>query len=126
MAGRYGRDEFGIFILILSYVLFIVSLFTGGVVTAILYYIGFIGIIYCIFRMLSKNVYKRRQENYKYLKIKNKFTGWFRKKKNRIEQSKTHRFFRCPGCGVTIRVPKGKGKIEITCPQCRKSFIKKS
>ena len=126
MAGRYGRDAFGIFILVLSYILFLISMFTRGTATTLLYYLGIAGIMLCLFRMLSKNIYKRRQENYKYLKIQNGVTGWFRRIKNRIRNSKTHRYFRCPGCSVTIRVPRGKGKIEITCPKCRKAFIRKS
>jgi uncharacterized paraquat-inducible protein A len=71
-------------------------------------------------------VYRRRQENYRYLNIKNRVTGWFRKRIKRIRDSRTHRFFRCPGCGVDVRVPRGKGKIEITCTRCRKVFIRKS
>jgi len=126
MAGRYGKDEFGIFILIFSYILFFISIFTGGTIATLLYYIGFAGIILCIFRMLSRNVYKRRQENYRYLKIQNGITGWFRRTKNRIRNSKTHRYFRCPGCSVTVRVPRGRGKIEITCPKCRAVFTRKS
>ncbi len=126
MAGRYGRDEFGIFLLISSYLLLFISLFVGTVLTSILYFIGVTSIFYCLYRMLSKNIYKRRRENNKFLKIKNKITGWFRKKINRIKNIRTHRFFHCPGCNVTVRVPKGKGKIEIRCPQCGQTFIKKS
>lgn len=126
MAGRYGRDELGIVLFALSYGLLIVSLFPGGAAATLLYFIGFAGFIYCMFRMLSKNIYKRRQENYRYLNIKNSITGWLRKKIKRLKDSRTHRFFRCPGCRVMVRVPRGRGKIEITCPRCRKVFQRKS
>lgn len=126
MAGRYGRDELGVLLLILSYVLLLVSLFVKGNIAALLYFLALAGLVYAIFRMFSRDVYRRRQEYYKYLRLKNNITGWFRARKTRFNQRKTQHFFRCPGCGVTVRVPKGKGKIEITCPKCRQSFIRKS
>jgi hypothetical protein len=126
MAGRYGRDELGIVIFAVGYVMLMVSLFMRGTAATLLYLLGFIGLAYCLFRMFSRNVYKRRQENYRYQSIKNRVTGWFRKRIKRIRDSRTHRFFRCPGCGVNVRVPRGKGRIEITCTRCRKVFIRKS
>lgn len=83
-------------------------------------------LIYSYFRIFSKNTAKRYTENAKYLSVKYKITGWFRRKKERIQQSKTHRFYRCPQCGITTRIPKGKGKIKITCPKCGNTFIRKS
>lgn len=44
--------------------------------------------------------------------------------RERLKQRKTHRFFKCPECGVTVRVPKGKGKIKITCPKCKNAFVR--
>jgi hypothetical protein len=126
MAGRYGRDELGIVLLISSYIPLFISLFIKGPAAIILYMVGTIGLVYCLFRMFSRNVYRRRQENYRYLNIKNRVTGWFRKRIKRIRDSRTHRFFRCPGCGVDVRVPRGRGRIEITCTRCRKVFIRKS
>jgi hypothetical protein len=126
MAGRYGRDELGIVLLVASYVLLLASLLLRGTAATLLYLMGFIGLAYCLFRMFSRNAYKRRQENYRYLNIKNRVTGWFRKRIKRIRDSRTHRFFRCPGCGVDVRVPRGRGRLEITCTRCRKVFIRKS
>lgn len=80
---------------------------------------AWIGFIYGYFRVLSKNVYKRRAENMK-------FYTWKNTCKQRFSQRKTHRFYRCPKCHTTLRVPKGKGKISITCRKCGEKFIRKT
>lgn len=74
-------------------------------------------IIYGYFRVFSKNVYKRRAENMK-------FFTWKNTMKQRWTQRKTHKFYRCPKCHKTLRVPKGKGKISITCRNCGEKFIR--
>lgn len=74
-------------------------------------------IIYGYFRVFSKNVYKRRAENMK-------FFTWKNTCKQRWKQRKTHKFYRCPKCRTTLRVPKGKGKISITCRSCGEKFIR--
>ena len=68
----------------------------------------------------------RAAENYRYFVCKNKVLGWFRRGKARWQDRKTHRYFRCPQCRATVRVPRGKGKIRITCPKCKHQFVKKS
>ena len=67
-----------------------------------------------IFRMLSRNTYKRYQENRKYLTLVERL------------KDREHRYFDCPRCRQPVRVPRGKGKIAITCPKCREKFIKKT
>lgn len=128
MMGRYGSDNFGRFLCILSCILLVVSIIVGGASTAgmIIWGIALAMLIYAYFRMFSRKVNKRFAENYKYLNIKNKFTGFFKKRIDRIKQSKTHKFFKCPGCKAVVRVPKGKGKIKITCPKCGVQFVKKT
>ena len=123
MAGRYGSDQLSRAVSVLAIALIIVELFTrftpiSVVVLALL--------IWIYFRTLSRNIYKRSEENRKYLVFRNKITGFFRKWKNRAKQSGTYRFYHCPDCRQTVRVPKGRGKIEITCPKCHAKFIKKS
>ena len=83
-------------------------------------------LIYSLFRTFSKRTQARAAENYRYFVCKNKVLGWFRRGKARWQDRKTHRYFRCPQCRATVRVPKGKGKIRITCPKCRHQFVKKS
>ena len=102
----------------------------GGFRLTAAYYITWVaalvlmGIV--LWRMFSKNTSKRYQENVKYLNLKNRVTGFFRRKISRIKQCKTHRFFKCPKCGQVVRTPKGKGTIRITCPKCRETFVRKS
>ncbi|MGN0313101.1 MAG: hypothetical protein ACI4CC_10010 [Lachnospiraceae bacterium] len=123
MYGRYGNDELNRMILVLSMVLLVVSAFgkVGG-----LYLLAVALLILSYYRMLSRNVSKRYAENQKYLTYKNKITGWFRIRKLHLKQRKEFHFFKCPACGQKVRVPKGKGMIEITCPKCRNSFRKRS
>ncbi|HAB60780.1 MAG TPA: hypothetical protein DCE48_08770, partial [Lachnospiraceae bacterium] len=71
------------------------------------------------------NTRKRYEENQKFLSFWNPIRNTFTKKVER-SKDKTHRFFKCPKCSKTVRVPKGKGKICITCPICKEEFIRKS
>ena len=123
MVGRYGADELGRFISVSTLVCLLVSLFTKW---RILYWIGLFLIFYTYFRMFSKNVSKRYQENQKFLTLRYKAVAkWSIKKKHFLER-KIYRFYKCPQCKQKVRVPKGRGKICITCPKCRTEFVKKS
>ncbi len=112
MQGRYGNDELNIALLILSVILNLLSpiaeIFSG---------LGMVCICYAIYRMFSKNIYKRRCENAKILPyaafIKAKF------------KNKGYKLFMCPKCKRTLRVPKGKGKITLSCP-CGEFLKRKS
>lgn len=122
MIGRYGMDELGKFLNYASIaVIFICAIFLPKATA-----FGLALIIINYFRVFSKNINARSNENSMYLRKRNKLLGWFSSQKKRFDQRKTHRFYKCPSCKKTIRVPKGKGKIEITCPVCNGSFIKKS
>ena len=83
-------------------------------------------LIVCYYRMFSKNIAKRSAENGKYLFYRQKYLGIFTKKKNQLLDRKTHHIYKCPQCRQKIRIPKGKGMIEIRCPKCRTIFKKKS
>ena len=84
-------------------------------------------------RMISTNTAKRRQENERFLSLFRKDPGKARRKEEerkakeqRREDEKTHAYFKCPKCRKELRVPRGKGKIRITCPHCGEQFIKKT
>ena len=118
--GRNGLDDLAKLSLILSIVLFLIyGFWPYGIVKAILGFLtyGFMG--YAYFRILSKKVYKRVRENKKYL-------GMINMTKTRWKQRKTHKFYRCPKCKTWLRVPKGRGKITITCVKCSTKFDKKT
>lgn len=122
MQGRYGNDKLNRFLMVLTFIFFILSMFT----TPALYFVGFVALIYCYFRMLSKNTYKRAAENRIYLQYEYKAKNFFNQFKKNMEQRKTHHIYKCTSCKQKIRVPRGKGRIEITCPKCRTTFIKNS
>ena len=126
MYGRYGIDQLSRFILGVTFVLCILSFFTKGTVNSVLSILIFASIVLLYFRMFSRNIYKRAAENEKYLRIisKIKFNKNFSKEAR--EQRKYYKFFKCPGCGQKIRIPKGHGKIEIRCPKCNNKFIRRS
>jgi len=123
MIGRYGNDEFGRFLLGLTALLLILSLFIRSSLTELL--LCFL-IVYMYFRMFSKNIAKRRQENQVYLKYQNQALRFMDKQKRIAKERKVNHIYSCPNCKQMIRVPKGKGKIAITCPKCKTEFIKKS
>lgn len=123
MYGRYGVDAFGKFLVILGLILIILSGFTNFRLLPIL---AWAVIIYAYFRIFSRNIYKRSAENQSYLKHTAKIRGFWWNQKNLMKQRKTHHIYKCPSCHQKIRVPKGKGKIEIRCPKCQNTFVKRS
>lgn len=129
MTGRYGADQFNRFLSIAIIVLCVLMMAffrNAGIVGSILSLVTWTLLIYSIFRMFSRNYSKRSAENQKYLAIKYKVTSKFNMLKKKVKDRKVYKYFTCPQCGKTVRVPKGKGKIRITCPNCANSFIKQS
>lgn len=123
MAGRYGTDQLNRFLSVLSLVLMIVAVvFNKTVVARTLWLVAFVLLILVYARMLSRNVYKRNAENYRYLKLRMSVTGKFEMMSIRWKQRKDYKFFTCPACHTTLRVPKHKGKINIVCKKCGNSF----
>ena len=115
MAGRYGTDKLGMTLLVASLVLSLISAFLGtSILNLIVSLLSYLLMFWAIFRMFSRNTYARYEENRKFLRF-------FDQLKDR-----QHRYFDCPKCRQTVRVPRGKGKIAITCPKCHEKFIKKT
>lgn len=126
MYGRYGVDQLSRFMLTLTLILCIISLFVGGRADSFIGMFIMLLIILSYFRMFSKNIYKRAAENEKYLKLTSGFRNKINAEKKIAGQRKYYRFYKCPQCGQRIRVPKGHGKIQVRCPKCNEKFIRKS
>lgn len=123
MVGRYGNDEFTLFLSIAGLILGLLANFKY---LGFLYYIGAILIFFSLFRTLSKNYNARRKELNRYLLWSAKPKAEIKLLINRIQERETHKYFKCKKCKAVLRVPKGRGKIEITCPKCRAKVIKKT
>ena len=122
MIGRYGSDELNVFLIIMSFVFTLLArLFLNPFISLV----SWILLCWCIFRMFSKNIARRYNEKQKFLAIKRKFTAWLSIKRDAWKNRKTHKYFRCKNCRASIRVPRGVGKIRVSCPKCRKEVIKK-
>jgi len=128
MEGRYGQDNLSRFLLPFGFVTFLIGYVLirkveGGffaVFGMILYYLGGIAIVWNLIRTFSRNHEARRRENEKFLSLKRKlFSGTKR-------DYRTYCYFSCPACKTMVRVPRGKGNIRITCPNCRETFVRKS
>lgn len=123
MAGRYGGDQLSMALLILSIIFTLVARLVRLPVLGFISYIP-IGIV--LYRMFSRDISKRSMENYKFCMLLSPVYGWFKKLENRAKDAKTHKYFKCPTCNIRLRVPRGKGKIIITCPKCKTQFTKKT
>lgn len=124
MYGRNGVDQYSRFLIYLALILVILDIFFGG--TGIFYGLGIVVMIYAYFRVFSKKLEKRRAENAKFLHAKNKIVYSFRSRRDRMKQRKDYVFFRCPSCKAMLRVPRGKGKIRVTCRKCGNAFERKT
>lgn len=125
LQGRYGNDQLNIFLIILGCV---TTLLLTLLIPSRFYYLRSLGsVIYLValLRALSKNFPKRQKENAKFLELSEPWRKFLYKKYNQY-QDKSHRYFNCPQCHRTLRVPAGRGKINITCPHCNRQFKKRT
>ena len=136
-SGRNGSDALSVFLAAVAAVLAVAaSVASTPPVRLTLSGIAIILVCIALFRMLSRNVGRRRSENDAFLSFfrflspdpgkKQRKEEEKRRKEERREDMKTHAYFRCPECNTECRVPKGKGKIRITCPKCGHQFIKRT
>ncbi|ABR46679.1 Zn-finger containing protein [Alkaliphilus metalliredigens QYMF] len=123
MIGRSGGDQLSIYLLALSLVLTVIGQLAG---TSIVVTIGYIPLFVAISRVLSKDVQKRRMENYKFAIFISPIYAKLKKVESRIKGAKTHKHFKCANCKTMLRVPKGKGEILVTCPKCKTKCTRKT
>ena len=119
MMGRYGNDQLNNFILALIVAVLIVEMFIDSIAVTAIYLA-----LWClmIFRMMSRNVYKRRAENDKFIKLWNPIKNKLKLIKNKYRDRKTHVYKKCPQCKTVLRLPKQQGKHTVKCPRCSERF----
>ncbi|MDE6252726.1 MAG: hypothetical protein K2M78_08815 [Lachnospiraceae bacterium] len=123
MMGRYGVDDFSRFLMAIAFIFLVLNLIFR---TGWFYILAIVVLAYCYYRILSKNHDKRYRENIKYTYYRDKAVNIFKREKSHMQQRKTHHIYTCRKCKQKIRIPKGKGKIQVTCPRCGFQFVKKS
>lgn len=126
MQGRNGNDQLNRFLLVLSVVFMFLGLIAQQSGKSTFFTLALIILGFAYFRMLSKNVYRRSDENNKYIRAKLALFSKLKNIKERWVQRKDYKFFTCPKCHATLRVPRGRGKIKIVCRKCGNSFLGKS
>lgn len=123
MAGRYGADRLGQFLIGVSFAILVAGMFVRKPWVEIA---AIVILIISYYRMFSRNVGKRYAEEQKFEGMRFVVMEKFRKFKYKLREKKEYHIYKCPSCGQKIRVPRGKGKISIHCPKCNTDFIKKS
>ena len=122
MYGRYGNDQLNLFLMGLYLLLYLVFMFTRW---DMLYFVSFVLLALTLFRLLSRNMERRQAENVRFMRLAAPVLSWLRLRRA-IRRDKEHVYFKCPSCGQQLRVPRGKGKITVTCRGCGASFQEKS
>ncbi|OWZ83404.1 hypothetical protein [Natranaerobius trueperi] len=123
MIGRYGLDQLSIALIVLALFFSVLAPIIQNPVLEALYIVT---IVILFYRILSKDITKRSQENRKFLEFWSPIRKKFSNKKNRLKNSRYYRYYNCPNCKQDLRVPKGKGNIIITCPKCTTKLSKKT
>ena len=127
MIGRNGMDALNRFLSVVLFVVVAVELFLRGkTAAAVLSTLALVLIVTIYFRMFSRNLYRRGQENGTYLRLRYPIVSAFQGWQERFRQRREYRFFRCPSCRAWLRVPRGKGKINIVCRKCGTAFRRRS
>lgn len=115
MMGRYGHDRLNVALLIVGLILTVISMLVGNkLVVLLVTLLSYVFLFVALFRCFSRNTYKRYNENRRFLLMIDRI------------KDRNNRYYACPKCRQTVRVPRGKGKVAITCPKCREKFIKKT
>ena len=111
MYGRNGSDQFSWALVLMGVLLCVISSLTD---IGLLYVVGYVPLVFAIYRMYSRNLEKRHQENVRFLNLLTRL------------KDRQNRYFSCPSCRQMVRVPRGKGRINIRCPKCGRQFIRKT
>ncbi len=119
MAGRYGIDRLYHFLLAICLCIIVINFFAHSFILSLIESALF---AFTIYRVLSRNIYKRQRENEKFLKLIDKPQKYFNLLKCKQRDRKTHVYKKCPSCKNNLRLPKEKGKHTVVCPCCKHRF----
>ena len=122
MIGRHGIDRLYYFLLAISTILIVINLFVKAPYSYIILLAESAVFAFAIFRVFSRNLYKRQQENEKFIKFIDKPKKFFNLQKCKRRDKKTHVYKKCPSCKNNLRLPKQKGKHTVVCPCCKNRF----
>lgn len=122
MYGRNGVDPLSLAIVIAGTVVLILSQLVRLPLLSVLYWVCMFLFFY---RAFSRNIYKRRAENMRYMTILRHFKDWWKLRLRMVREVRTHKYLQCPRCRQRLRVPRGKGKINISCSKCGEQFQRK-
>ena len=123
MIGRYGTDGLNQFLSIASLVLLLIAIVSR---IRLFTWLSAAPLLFCCYRTFSRSISKRTEENYKFYTLKDRVDNKFRGLKEQWANRKVYHYYRCPQCRQKLRVPRGRGRIQISCPRCGTQFIKKS
>ena len=123
MVGRHGADQLSLALLIAGLVLSLISRSTHS---AILSWAGYVAFIWSLFRIFSRNSAKRYKENDKFVAMSQKAKAETTQFIARLKNLKQYKYFHCPQCRQQLRVPRGKGRLRVTCTRCGNKFEIKS
>ena len=134
MMGRNGADNLSMALLWTGLILYLLGGIVGSIQVSIIFpllglllnLLGFAAYVFCIFRMFSRNLDKRRAENRRYVTMAEKKKTERRQARVRFQNRKTYKYFKCPGCKAWLRLSRGKGVVTITCSRCHTSFTQKA
>ena len=126
LVGRNGFDALNKVLLVVAVLFWLASRFVSGGLSQLLFYCFLFAAGVCIVRTISRNVSRRQEENRWFIGLADRFRGGSEAFNNRREQRLEYKVFKCPSCVIKMRVPRGEGKIRVTCRQCGAVFEKKS
>lgn len=120
--GRYGNDSLNLFLIVFYLFLYLLFALTHF---ELLYWLSLALVFVTLFRLLSRNIPARQKENSQFMRLAGPVIQWYRLQRT-MRRDKDHRYFKCPNCGQQLRVPRGKGRITVTCRSCGASFQENS
>ena len=123
MSGRRGSDELSLALLIAGLIISLLSSIFGS---SLLYWLGLVLYVISLFRMFSRNLTKRYEENRKYVEWLQKTKISFSQAKIRLKNMRKYKYFKCPECGALLKLPRKVGEVTVTCGKCRHQFKKKA